>query len=202
MQAEATTYNYFSVDGATTQTLSNSVANKLKTGFTKAVFVDVSHHLALNKAAIKQAEDDSMNLPSESCSRYIERREKFTKVVDGLTKYLVDGVEFNKIVGLLSSDQASTHSICSPERYPSDKLDYLVEDAQLEFKDVNYTHSNGIQALNEINLIIKPKTINAIVGSNGTGKTTLARHINGLLKPTSAVPFDCTSAFGVLIKPV
>ena len=59
----------------------------------------------------------------------------------------------------------------------------------IEFKDVNYTHSNGIQALNEINLIIKPKTINAIVGSNGTGKTTLARHINGLLKPTSGNVF-------------
>lgn len=145
MQAEATTYNYFSVDGATTQTLSNSVANKLKTGFTKAVFVDVSHHLALNKAAIKQAEDDSMNLPSESCSRYIERREKFTKVVDGLTKYLVDGVEFNKIVGLLSSDQASTHSICSPERYPSDKLDYLVEDAQLEFKVEEYATVDNLK---------------------------------------------------------
>ena len=55
----------------------------------------------------------------------------------------------------------------------------------IEFKDVNYIHSNGIPALKEINLSIKPKTINALVGSNGTGKTTLARHINGLLKPTS-----------------
>lgn len=59
----------------------------------------------------------------------------------------------------------------------------------IEFKNVNYTHSNGIQALNEINLRIKPKTINAIVGGNGTGKTTLARHINGLLKPTSGDVF-------------
>ena len=55
----------------------------------------------------------------------------------------------------------------------------------IEFKNVNYIHVNGIQALKEINLSIKPKTINALVGSNGTGKTTLARHINGLLKPTS-----------------
>ena len=71
----------------------------------------------------------------------------------------------------------------------------------IEFKNVNYIHVNGIQALKEINLSIKPKTINALVGSNGTGKTTFLNNINTDIK-TQVIyePVDEWKSIGILQK--
>ena len=43
----------------------------------------------------------------------------------------------------------------------------------------------GVPALADVSLNIEQGEIVAIVGSNGTGKSTLARVISGLVKPTS-----------------
>lgn len=55
----------------------------------------------------------------------------------------------------------------------------------IEFRDVTYTHQNGVKALDEVNLKIGPGEMVAIVGENGAGKTTLVKHVTGLLKPSS-----------------
>jgi len=49
----------------------------------------------------------------------------------------------------------------------------------------------GVPALADVSLNIEQGEIVAIVGSNGTGKSTLARVISGLVKPTSGtITFD------------
>jgi energy-coupling factor transport system ATP-binding protein len=45
----------------------------------------------------------------------------------------------------------------------------------IEFRDVSYAHENGVRALVEVSVEIQK------------GKTTLVRHMNGLLKPSSGV---------------
>ncbi len=54
----------------------------------------------------------------------------------------------------------------------------------LEIKDLHYTYSTGLEALNGINLTINDGEFLAVMGPNGAGKTTLVKYFNGLLKPT------------------
>ena len=51
----------------------------------------------------------------------------------------------------------------------------------------NYIDNDGkeVAALKGIDLEIKKGEFVAIIGANGCGKSTLARHLNGLLLPTS-----------------
>jgi len=51
-------------------------------------------------------------------------------------------------------------------------------------RNLSHVYSNGVVALNNINLSIHRGEFVALIGHNGSGKTTLAKHINGLLKPT------------------
>ncbi len=48
---------------------------------------------------------------------------------------------------------------------------------------VTYSYSEGISALDGVDLEIGDSELLAIVGENGAGKTTLVKHLNGLLKP-------------------
>jgi energy-coupling factor transport system ATP-binding protein len=53
----------------------------------------------------------------------------------------------------------------------------------IECEDLEYAYPGNVPALSGINLSIRRKEIVAIVGQNGGGKTTLAKHLNGLLLP-------------------
>jgi energy-coupling factor transport system ATP-binding protein len=50
---------------------------------------------------------------------------------------------------------------------------------------MEHTYSNGIKALNNINLKIYEGEFVSIAGRNGSGKTTLLNHFNGMLLPTN-----------------
>jgi len=54
----------------------------------------------------------------------------------------------------------------------------------IEFKDVIYQFPDGIRALDKVNINIYSGERVAVIGSNGSGKTTFALHINGILRPT------------------
>ena len=54
----------------------------------------------------------------------------------------------------------------------------------IEVKDLHFTYSTGIEAINGIKLTINDGEFLAVMGQNGAGKTTLVKHFNGLLKPT------------------
>jgi len=59
----------------------------------------------------------------------------------------------------------------------------------IEIKNISFNYTNGQDTgrriLNNISLTIRPGESIAIMGPNGSGKTTFARCLNGLLLPTS-----------------
>jgi len=55
----------------------------------------------------------------------------------------------------------------------------------IQISDVNKIYASGFQALNNINLSIKPAEIFALLGPNGAGKTTLISTICGIVDATS-----------------
>jgi energy-coupling factor transport system ATP-binding protein len=59
----------------------------------------------------------------------------------------------------------------------------------IRFDNVTYRHPGSSEstppALNDVSITIEPGEWVAIVGSNGSGKTTFARHCNALLLPTT-----------------
>ena len=57
----------------------------------------------------------------------------------------------------------------------------------LELKDISFAVKSGSsrKILDQISLVIKPKTLTIITGPNGSGKSTLAEIIMGIKKPTT-----------------
>ena len=62
----------------------------------------------------------------------------------------------------------------------------LLDTARLELSHVNAFYDDA-QVLFDIDLVVEPKEIIAIIGANGAGKTTVLRTISGLLKPRDGV---------------
>lgn len=54
----------------------------------------------------------------------------------------------------------------------------------IALKDVTVVFPNGKKALDKINMAIKPKSVVALVGHSGSGKSTIANLVTGILKPT------------------
>lgn len=54
----------------------------------------------------------------------------------------------------------------------------------IEVRDVWYWYDRDVAALKGVSLMIEKGETVAIIGQNGGGKTTLAKHMNGLLKPS------------------
>jgi energy-coupling factor transporter ATP-binding protein EcfA2 len=56
----------------------------------------------------------------------------------------------------------------------------------ISFRDVSFGYEKNLPTiLRDINLDIFEGDFVALIGQNGAGKTTMAKHINGILKPTS-----------------
>lgn len=55
----------------------------------------------------------------------------------------------------------------------------------VETKNLVHVYPNGgVKALKGVNLKIYENDKMSIIGQNGSGKTTIVRHFNGLLRPT------------------
>ena len=55
----------------------------------------------------------------------------------------------------------------------------------IELNNIDFKYKNGKKVLSNINLKINEGEIVSIIGKNGTGKSTLAKIISGILKPTN-----------------
>ncbi len=52
-------------------------------------------------------------------------------------------------------------------------------------RDLVHVYPGDVRALKGVNLVVNQGDILGVVGHNGSGKTTIVKHFNGLLKPTS-----------------
>ncbi len=64
----------------------------------------------------------------------------------------------------------------------TDKIDR--GEIKVDFRDVSYTYPNDAVALRKVSLGFYAGEFVAVMGRNASGKTSLIKHINGLLKPT------------------
>ena len=53
----------------------------------------------------------------------------------------------------------------------------------IAIRDITFRYEDGTQALDRLSLLVPRGQFLAVVGRNGGGKSTLARHLNGLLRP-------------------
>lgn len=65
---------------------------------------------------------------------------------------------------------------------PKEKVNF--DDTLYQFEDVSFTYDNTELVLKNINLGIKPHTVTAIVGSSGSGKSTIAKLMAGFWDST------------------
>jgi energy-coupling factor transport system ATP-binding protein len=56
---------------------------------------------------------------------------------------------------------------------------------RIQFEDLHFTYPSGDRALQGITIEISGTDRVALIGQNGSGKTTFAKHFNGILRPTS-----------------
>lgn len=54
-----------------------------------------------------------------------------------------------------------------------------------EIKNADFTYPNGTKALFDVSMVVKPNTINALVGLSGAGKSTIINLLDKFYEPTS-----------------
>ncbi|MHC1784336.1 MAG: ABC transporter ATP-binding protein [Anaerolineaceae bacterium] len=90
-----------------------------------------------------------------------------------------EGVEaFQKTSWKIS--QPPYQKLVSEEHLALEKLNKPL----IQCRHLEYSYTQEVKALDDVNLEIFEGDMVAIVGQNGSGKTTLAKHFNGLLMPT------------------
>jgi energy-coupling factor transport system ATP-binding protein len=72
-----------------------------------------------------------------------------------------------------------------PDDYRNGRSKRAFGDVIVEVQDLRHTYPPDVQALRGVSLQIRSGEIIGVIGQNGSGKTTMARHLVGLLKPTS-----------------
>jgi energy-coupling factor transport system ATP-binding protein len=73
---------------------------------------------------------------------------------------------------------AETHAAGATSRHSK-----VESSKELIFEDVHYDYPTGVSAIRGVSVSLDEGCV-CIVGQNGAGKTTFAKHLNGLLRPT------------------
>lgn len=68
-------------------------------------------------------------------------------------------------------------------------LPQIESSSVIEARGLGHVYPGGVSALSDVSLTISGGEFVAVLGRNGAGKTTFARHLNGLLRPTSGELF-------------
>jgi energy-coupling factor transport system ATP-binding protein len=84
-------------------------------------------------------------------------------------------------------------SVRVPGDYHNGRSQRAFGDVIVDVSDLRHTYPPDVQALRGVSFQIRAGEMIGVIGQNGSGKTTMARHLVGLLKPT-----DKTSKITVL----
>ncbi|MCK8635996.1 ABC transporter ATP-binding protein/permease [Apilactobacillus kunkeei] len=79
-----------------------------------------------------------------------------------------------KLYGFIDDNENEDNGIC-----------YDLPIKRIEFKDVSYSYKDNMKAVDNVSFDIKQGEIVAIVGANGSGKSTIVKILTGLYKPTN-----------------
>jgi len=72
------------------------------------------------------------------------------------------------------------HPVAPEDRVPADEGEIVVD-----ARGLGHVYPGGVAALADVDVQIRAGEFLAVLGRNGAGKTTFARHLNGLLRPSS-----------------
>ena len=70
-------------------------------------------------------------------------------------------------------------------------MDKIISVENLAFTYPGYDDAPGVKVFEDLNLTIEQGTFVAILGTNGCGKSTLAKHFNSILLPTGGKVYVC-----------
>ncbi|MTI55900.1 ABC transporter ATP-binding protein [Geosporobacter ferrireducens] len=92
---------------------------------------------------------------------------------------LIKYMSFHHADIVLNKSVESIATITGEEPLPDYPYKGNLRSGDIELRDVTFSYDGREEVLKEVNLIFKENTINAIVGSSGSGKSTIANLIMG-----------------------
>jgi energy-coupling factor transporter ATP-binding protein EcfA2 len=91
----------------------------------------------------------------------------------GLPEAPLTPEQFEHVIGQVGARAVGERTVAAPTGEVLVRVD-----------GVTFQYSEGTTALADVNLQLRAGEVHAVIGGSGAGKTTLAKHLTGLLRPT------------------